>query len=122
MPKNIYSRLVYMRTLPLVGRLAYVMLKALGAEIPLSVRIGKNFHLVHGGVGTVIHPHCEIGDNVKVYQGVTLGRGDIYRAAGRSRFKGIKVGNDVIICPGAKVLGSADVLEVRDGTIVKEMS
>jgi serine O-acetyltransferase len=95
-----------------------MLLKALGAEIPRSVKIGKDFHLVHGGVGTVIHPSSQIGDNVKIYQGVTIGRGDIYRSASESRFKRIVLADNVILCPGAKVLGTVDVLHVGAGTIV----
>ena len=118
MARNIYTRLVYARRLPLLGRLAYTVLKALGAEIPKSVTIGKNFHLVHGGVGTVIHPNCRIGDNVTIYQGVTIGRGDTYRLADDSRFKGVTVADGVIVGPGAKILGTVDVLHIGAGTIV----
>jgi serine O-acetyltransferase len=115
---NIYSRLVYAREWPLVGRLAYILLKALGAEIPLSVKVGANFHLVHGGIGVVIHPDCRIGNHVTIYQGVTLGRGDTYRQAKDSPFRGIHIADHVIVGPGAKVLGTRDVLEVAAGTIV----
>jgi serine O-acetyltransferase len=116
--KNLYTRLVYARESPIFGRLAYTLLKALGTEIPKSVKIGKNFHLVHGGIGTVIHPNCVIGDDVTIYQGVTLGRGDTYRQAGESRFKGIAVADKVIVGPGAKILGTVDILHVGAGTIV----
>jgi serine O-acetyltransferase len=118
MAKNIYTRLVYARRLPVLGRLAYTVLKALGAEIPKSVTIGKDFHLVHGGVGTVIHPRCHIGDNVTIYQGVTIGRGDIFRPAAQSRFEGVEVADNVIVCAGAKILGTAGVLRIGNGTIV----
>jgi serine O-acetyltransferase len=118
MPQNIYSRLVYGRRLPLLGRLCYILLKALGSEIPRSVIIGRDFHLVHGGVGTVIHPNCEIGNNVTIYQGVTIGRGDVHRSPEESRFKGIKLEDNVIVGAGAKILCTIDVLQVRAGTIV----
>jgi serine O-acetyltransferase len=115
---NLYSRLVYARRWPVVGGLAYVLLKVLGAEIPRSVQIGTGFHLVHGGIGTVIHPNSVIGCNVRIYQGVTIGRGDTYRPAEDSRFRGVVVENDVIVGAGAKVLGSAGVLLVAAGTII----
>src|SRR5580693_676165 len=102
MPQNIYSRLVYGRRLPLLGRLCYILLKALGSEIPR----------------TVIHPNCEIGNNVTIYQGVTIGRGDVHRSPEQSRFKGIKLEDNVIVGAGAKILCTIDVLQVRAGTIV----
>jgi serine O-acetyltransferase len=101
-----------------VGRFAYMLLKALGAKLPQSVIIGRNFQLVHGGIGTVIHPRCEIGENVAIFQGVTIGRGDFYRSADNSPFRGIKVEDDIILRAGAKILGSEGVLQVATGTIV----
>ncbi len=118
MAKNIYTRLVYARKWPVFGRLAYIILKALGCEIPNSVQIGKNFHLVHGGIGVVIHPTCVIGNDVTIYQGVTIGRGDTYRAPEKSSFTGIRIGDRAIIGPGAKVLGSSYSLVVGPDTIV----
>lgn len=116
--KNLYTRLVYARKWPVLGRVAYVLLKALGCEIPNSVKIGKNFHLVHGGIGVVIHPTCVIGNDVTIYQGVTIGRGDTYRPPEKSSFTGINIGDRAIIGPGAKILGSSDVLIVGPDTIV----
>jgi len=113
-----YSRLVYARKWPLVGRLAYYALKLLGVEIPRSVIIGSDFYLVHGGFGVVIHPHTTLGDRVKVYPGVTTGRADIHLSAGQSDFEGIVIEDDVILSPGAKILCKAGVLRVRTGTVV----
>ncbi len=104
--------------MPVFGRLAYYLLKLLGAEIPLSVRIGRDCLLVHGGFGVVVHPASEIGERVKMYPGVTLGRADIYRPAEESRFEGIVIEDDVILAPGAKVLCREGVLRVRRGTVV----
>ena len=59
---SFYTFLVYARTWPILGRLAYLGLKALGSEIPVSVTIGKGFLLHHGGVGVVIHPKTVIGN------------------------------------------------------------
>jgi serine O-acetyltransferase len=115
---DLYSRLVYARKWPLVGRLAYYSLKLLGVEIPRSVEIGADFYLVHGGFGVVIHPHTIIGDRVKVYPGVTIGRADIHLSASQSDFEGIVVKDDAILSPGAKILCKAGVLRVGKGTIV----
>ena len=115
---SFYTFLVYARTWPLLGRLAYLGLKALGAEIPLSVRIGPGFLLHHGGVGVVIHPKTIIGKNVGIYPGVTLGRGDVYRPIQASKFEGLRVGDDVILGAGAKILCDQGVLEIGRGTVV----
>jgi len=54
--RNFYSALVYAREVPAIGAFAYYVLKLLGAEVPRSVEFGKDFTLVHGGFGVVIHP------------------------------------------------------------------
>ena len=116
--KDFYSRLVYARKWPLIGRLAYYSLKLLGVEIPRSVEIGLDFYLVHGGYGVVIHPHTTIGARVKIYPGVSLGRADIHIPADQSAFEGINIEDDVILSPGAKILCKQGVLRVGKGTVV----
>jgi len=67
-------------------------------------------------MGVVIGETCEIGDNVTIYQGVTLG--------GTGKEKGKRhptIGNDVIIATGAKVLGSfkiGDNSKIGAGAVV----
>ncbi len=118
MSADLYTSLLYARRIPWIGKLAYFLLKLLGAEVPLSVVLGEDCLLVHGGFGVVIHPSTRIGDRVKIYPGVTLGRADIHLPAGKSRFQGIDIGHDVILAPGAKVLGKAGVLKVGRGTVL----
>ncbi len=115
---SFYTFLVYARKWPLVGRLAYFGLKALGAEIPVSVAIGNGFLLQHGGVGVVIHPKTVIGNRVGIYPGVTLGRADVHRPISASGFEGILVEDDVILGAGAKILCARGVLRVGRGTVV----
>ena len=70
-----------------------------GIEIHPAAKIGKNMFIDHGH-GVVIGETSEIGDNVLIYHGVTLG--------GNSLSKGKRhptVGNNVIIGAGAKILG-----------------
>lgn len=118
MKRDIYFRLMKARTNPLVGGIAYYMLKILGVEIPRPVKIGEDFELAHGGFGVVIHPSTTIGNRVKIYPGVTLGRADIFRPATRSLFEGIVIEDDVILCPGAKILCKQGMLRVGKGTVV----
>jgi serine O-acetyltransferase len=115
---SFYTFLVYARRVPLLGKAAYLLLKALGAEIPTPVRIGPGFLLHHGGVGVVIHPRTTIGARVGIYPGVTLGRADVHRPANRSAFEGILVEDDVILGAGAKVLCDRGVLRLGRGTVV----
>jgi len=116
--RDFYSALVYAREVPVIGALAYYVLKLMGIEIPRSVEFGKDFILVHGGFGVVIHPNTTIGDGVKIYPGVTLGRADIHLPIEDSLFKGILVEDGVILSPGAKVLGGEGYLRIGKETIV----
>jgi serine O-acetyltransferase len=86
--------------IPLLPRLiAHISRILTGIEIHPAAKIGKNFFIDHG-FGVVIGETCEIGDNVTIYQGVTLG--------GRSTQK-IKrhptICDNVVIGAGAKILG-----------------
>jgi len=116
--KDFYTRLVYARQKPLIGKLAYYLLKLLGSEIPVSVPVGPGFILEHGGHGIVVHSKAKIGANVHLYQGVTLGRADIYLPSEQSKFEGIEIGDEVILSPGCKVLCREGVLKVGCGTVI----
>ena len=118
MSRDLFTTLVYARRTPIIGKFAFYALKLLGIEIPISVSIGHGLELAHGGFGVVIHSCAVIGDRVKIYPGVTLGRADIYRPMDESRFEGIVVENDVILCPGCKVLCKEGVLCVSQGTVI----
>ncbi len=115
---DFYTRLVYARQRPVIGKLAYYLLKLLGSEIPLSVPIGPGFILEHGGHGVVVHSKAKIGSGVHIYQGVTIGRADIYLPSERSEFDGVEIGDNVILCSGCKVLCKEGILRVGDGTVV----
>ncbi|WP_147535708.1 serine O-acetyltransferase [Bacillus marasmi] len=76
-----------------------------GIEIHPGATIGRRFFIDHG-MGIVIGETCEIGDNVTVYQGVTLG--------GTGKEKGKRhptVKDNALIATGAKVLGSITIGE-----------
>ncbi len=118
MARDFPTSLVYARRSPIFGRLAYSLLKLLGVEIPRPVPIGEGFELAHGGVGVVIHSRAVIGERVKIYPGVTLGRADIHHPMEQSRFEGIVIEDDVILSPGAKVLCKEGVLRVGRGSVI----
>ena len=118
MARDLPTRLVYARQRPVLGPLAYYLLKILGVEIPRPVPVGEDFELAHGGVGVVIHSRAVIGARVKIYPGVTIGRADIYRPAAESTFEGVLIEDDAILAPGAKILCKEGILKVRRGSVV----
>ena len=86
-----------------------------GIEIHPGATIGKRFFIDHG-TGVVIGETTEIGDDVTIYQGVTLG--------GTGKDVGKRhptVGNNVMIGAGAKVLGPikiGDNTKIAAGSVV----
>jgi serine O-acetyltransferase len=112
------TRLVYISKRPLIGPLVYYLLKVLGLEWPRPAPVGTQLEIAHGGFGIVIHSAARVGDRVKIYPGVSLGRADIYRPSEVSGFEGIEIQDDVILSPGCKVLCRQGVLTVGRGTVV----
>lgn len=91
--------------------------KKTGIEIHPAAKIGKRFFIDHG-TGVVIGETTEIGDDVTIYQGVTLG--------GTGKDTGKRhptIGNNVMIGSGAKVLGPfkvGDNCNIAAGAVVLE--
>lgn len=74
-----------------------------GIEIHPGAKIGKGLFIDHG-MGVVIGETAEVGDNVTIYHGVTLG--------GTGKHKGKRhptIGDNVLIGTGAKILGPITV-------------
>jgi len=74
-----------------------------GIEIHPGAVIGKGLFIDHG-MGVVIGETCEVGDNVTIYQGVTLG--------GTGKDTGKRhptIGSNVLIGTGAKIIGPVRV-------------
>ncbi|MBH0231750.1 serine O-acetyltransferase [Halobacillus yeomjeoni] len=86
-----------------------------GIEIHPGAKIGRRFFIDHG-MGVVIGETCEIGDNVTIFQGVTLG--------GTGKEKGKRhptLHDNSLVATGAKVLGSITIGEnskVGAGSVV----
>ena len=86
-----------------------------GIEIHPGARIGRGFFIDHGS-GVIIGETTIIGDNVTLYQGVTLG--------GTGKEQGKRhptLGNNIMIGAGAKVLGSCtigDNCKIGAGSVV----
>lgn len=79
-----------------------------GIDIHPGAVIGERFFIDHG-TGTVIGETCEIGNNVRLYQGVTLGALSFPKDESGKLVKGIPrhpiVEDDVIIYSGTTILG-----------------
>lgn len=86
-----------------------------GIEIHPGAKIGRRVFIDHG-TGVVIGETCEIGDDVLIYQGVTLG--------GTGKEKGKRhptIGNHVMIGSGVKILGPfkvGDYARIGAGSVV----
>jgi serine O-acetyltransferase len=105
---------LYQQGVPLIPRIMseHVHSKT-GIDIHPGAKIGKHFFIDHG-TGVVIGETTEIGDNVKLYQGVTLGALSFPKDEKGNIIKGRKrhptVGNNVVIYSGATILGAEAVI------------
>lgn len=86
-----------------------------GIDIHPGAKLGQGLFIDHG-MGLVIGETAELGNNVTLYQGVTLG--------GTGKEKGKRhptIGNNVVVSSGAKVLGSfkvGDNSKIGSGSVV----
>lgn len=84
-----------------------------GIDIHPGARIGLGFFIDHG-TGVVIGETCDIGKNVKLYQGVTLGALSFPRDASGNIIRGMKrhptLEDDVVVYANATILGGDTVV------------
>jgi serine O-acetyltransferase len=95
--------------------LNYISRVLTGADIHPGAAIGRNFFIDHA-TGVVIGETSEIGDNVSIYQGVTLGG-----VSTEKRKRHPTIGNNVVIGAGATILGPVtigDNVRVGAGSVV----
>jgi len=101
---------------PLLPRLVSHINRFLhGIEIHPAARIGEGFFIDHG-MGIVIGETSEIGDNVALYQGVTLGGTSLQHAKRHPA-----LGNNVVVGAGAKLIGAiaiGDNVKIGSGSVV----
>jgi serine O-acetyltransferase len=94
------SHALHAAGVPLLPRLlAYVTTAVTGVEIHPAARIGRGLFIDHGA-GVVIGETAEVGDDVTIYQGVTLGGTGFARGKRHPT-----VGNEVMIGAGSALLG-----------------
>jgi serine O-acetyltransferase len=115
---------LYVIRIPFIPRLISQISRLFtGIEIHPGAKIGKNFFIDHG-MGVVIGETTEIGDNVMMYHGVTLGgHGWWVDKRGRKRHPTIK--DNVTLGVGCKVLGPITVGENSkigaDAIVIKDV-
>lgn len=106
----------YLKNWVLIPRLLNTFSRCItGIDIHPGAKLGPGLFIDHG-MGLVIGETAELGSNVTLYQGVTLG--------GTGKEKGKRhptIGNNVVISSGAKVLGSfkvGDNSKIGSGSVV----
>lgn len=103
------AHILYLADVPMIPRImAERAHSQTGIDIHPGARIGKGFFIDHG-TGVVIGETCVIGENVKIYQGVTLGALSFPKDSQGRLVKGNKrhpnVEDNVTIYSGATILG-----------------
>ena len=110
---------LYLLDVPLIPRMMTEYAHSVtGIDIHPGATIGKGVFIDHG-TGVVIGETAVIGDNVRIYQGVTLGAANFPKNACGMLIKGAKrhptVGNNVTIYSGASVLGD---ITIGDNSVI----
>ena len=114
------AHILYELGVPLIPRMMTEYAHRItGIDIHPGATVGRRFFIDHG-TGVVIGETCVIGDNVKLYQGVTLGAKSFATDEKGLPVKGIKrhpnIGNNVVIYAGATILGGNTT--VGDGAVI----
>ena len=115
-----FAHEIYTLQIPFLSRIMteYAHAKT-GIDIHAGATIGEYFFIDHG-TGTVIGETTVIGNNVKLYQGVTLGAKSFETDPDGNPVKGIKrhpnIGNDVVIYANATILGGDTY--IGDGCVI----
>lgn len=111
---------LYEKTVPLIPRVMSELAHSrTGIDIHPGAKIGAGFFIDHG-TGVVVGETCVIGENVKLYQGVTLGALSFPKDEHGNPIKGIKrhpeVRDNATIYAGATILGGDTV--VGEGAVI----
>ncbi|MBW9145269.1 serine acetyltransferase [Clostridium sp. CM027] len=102
------NRIYYKIKTPIIRQILWILYRSLdilivqiigGSDFPAQAQIGSKLYLPHNGKGVIIHPNAVIGNDVTIYHQVTIG-------SNKTGNNGApKIGNNVFIGAGAKVLG-----------------
>jgi len=105
---------LYLLDIPLIPRMMTEFAhQKTGVDIHPGARIGRSFFIDHA-TGVVIGETTDIGDRVKLYQGVTLGALSFPKDAAGNIIRGMKrhptIEDDVVIYANATILGGQTVI------------
>lgn len=94
------------KKIPLLPDLMHKLMRVIfTCDIKYTVKIGENINLFHNGLGVVIHKYSIIGENVSIYQNVTIGGN-----GKEEKYNGHPIiGDNVIIGAGAVILGPVKI-------------
>lgn len=111
------AHVLYEQKVPIIPRIMTELAHSgTGIDIGAGAKIGEYFFIDHG-TGVVIGETTEIGDHVKLYQGVTLGA---LSTRGGQRLAGVKrhptIEDNVTIYSNASVLGGETV--IGEGSVI----
>ncbi len=111
---------IYIRKIPFMARImTEIAHSKTGIDIHAGATIGKSFCIDHG-TGVVIGETATIGNNVRIYQGVTIGAKSFKLSDDGALIKGGKrhpdIGNNCIVYAGATILGGDTV--IGDGCVI----
>lgn len=110
------AHFLYRLSVPLLPRMMTEHAHCLtGIDIHPGAKIGNSFFIDHG-TGVVVGETTEIGDRVRLYQGVTLGALSLPKDAAdryRNRKRHPTIEDDVIIYSNATILGEKAVIGAR---------
>ena len=113
------AHILYSAKVPLIPRMMTEYAHMLtGIDIHPGAQMGRGIFIDHG-TGVVIGETAVLGNNVRIYQGVTLGAGNFPKDACGMLIKGLKrhptIGNNVTIYSGASVLGD---ITIGDNSVI----
>jgi len=115
----------WMRRFLFVGRfISHVNRFLTGIEIHPAARLGPGLFIDHG-MGVVIGETTEVGENVTIYQGVTLGGTSLERKKRHPTMNNSKIGSSSVVVnevpPNSVVVGVPGRVIYRDGKKVSQM-
>lgn len=109
------AHVLYEAQVPLIPRMMSELIhRKTGIDIHPGATIGRRFYIDHG-TGIVVGETCIIGDDVKLYQGVTLGALSVKKSTS-SKKRHPTIEDQVTIYAGATILGGETVIG-RSSTI-----
>lgn len=99
---------LHSKNIPFVPKLInYFNRIVFSCDIPYTVKIGKGTIFAHSGLGVVIHGNATIGQDCRIYQGVTIG--------GRGKSGTPIIGNNVFIGANSTIIGG---IVIGDNAII----